>query len=175
MIGWIFWEEPACSGNSWTGSAFSIKEQGIWSIFLQKGANANLTVICPISPDDRCRDETLCTLRQRAKLILNKAVINEIAEDDVDDLSDQIRQLKGLIFSRPRHRLGIFALENPLLSLLKPPQNPYLLLLLLSHFFQAMDPTHLQQKLLPMERFNLQSFMEVLMGSLQRIWKRTDR
>ncbi|KAJ8634712.1 hypothetical protein MRB53_008979 [Persea americana] len=66
------------------------------------------------------------------------------------------RFLKGLIFSRARHRLGIFALENPLLSLLKPPQNPYLLLLLLSHFFQAMDPTHLQQKLLPMERFNLQ-------------------
>ncbi|XXG53209.1 hypothetical protein AAC387_Pa03g1344 [Persea americana] len=26
-----------------------------------------------------------------------------------------------------------------------------------------------------MERFNLQSFTEVLMGSLQRIWKRTDR
>ncbi|XXG59078.1 hypothetical protein AAC387_Pa04g1218 [Persea americana] len=87
--------------------------------------NANLTVICPISPDDRCRDETLCALRQRAKLILNKAVINEIAEDDVDDLSDQIRQLKVLIFSRARHRLGIFALENPFLSLLKPPQNPY--------------------------------------------------
>ncbi|KAJ8639618.1 hypothetical protein MRB53_016312 [Persea americana] len=41
----------------------------------------------------RCRDETLRALRfgQRAKLILNKAVINEIAEDDVDDLSDQIR------------------------------------------------------------------------------------
>ncbi|RWR76323.1 kinesin-like protein KIN-12F [Cinnamomum micranthum f. kanehirae] len=60
------------------------------------GGNAKLTVICAISPDDRCRGETLSTLRfgQRAKLILNKAVINEITEDDVDDLSDQIRQLK---------------------------------------------------------------------------------
>ncbi|XP_043693627.1 kinesin-like protein KIN-12F [Telopea speciosissima] len=60
------------------------------------GGNAKLTVICTISPDDRYRVETLSTLRfgQRAKAIQNIPVINEITEDDVNDLSDQIRQLK---------------------------------------------------------------------------------
>lgn len=40
--------------------------------------------------------ETLRTLRfgQRLKSIKNQPVINEIKEDDVNDLSDQIRQLK---------------------------------------------------------------------------------
>ncbi|KAJ4977105.1 hypothetical protein NE237_002211 [Protea cynaroides] len=60
------------------------------------GGNAKLTVICAIYPDNRCRVETLSTLRfgQRAKAIQNMPVINEIKEDDVNDLSDQIRQLK---------------------------------------------------------------------------------
>lgn len=42
------------------------------------------------------RGGTLSTLRfgDRAKQIQNKAVVNEITEDDVNDLSDQIRQLK---------------------------------------------------------------------------------
>uniref|UniRef100_A0A0D9VVZ7 Kinesin motor domain-containing protein n=1 Tax=Leersia perrieri TaxID=77586 RepID=A0A0D9VVZ7_9ORYZ len=45
---------------------------------------------------DICRSGTLSTLRfgERAKLMPNKAVINEISEDDVNGLSDQIRQLK---------------------------------------------------------------------------------
>lgn len=40
--------------------------------------------------------ETLSTVRfgQRVKSVRNKPVINEISEDDVNDLSDQIRQLK---------------------------------------------------------------------------------
>lgn len=40
--------------------------------------------------------EILSTLRfgQRAKSIRNDPVINEISEDDVNGLSDQIRQLK---------------------------------------------------------------------------------
>lgn len=50
-----------------------------------------------------CRNngETLRTLRfgQRVKFIKNDPVINEISEDDVNDLSDQIRQLKVLVFS----------------------------------------------------------------------------
>ena len=49
-----------------------------------------------------CRNngETLRTLRfgQRVKFIKNDPVINEISEDDVNDLSDQIRQLKVLVF-----------------------------------------------------------------------------
>ncbi|KAF8414212.1 hypothetical protein HHK36_002212 [Tetracentron sinense] len=60
------------------------------------GGNAKLTVICAISPFDKCKGETLSTLRfgQRAKSIKNEPVINEITEDAVNDLSDQIRQLK---------------------------------------------------------------------------------
>ena len=42
--------------------------------------------------------ETLRTLRfgQRLKSIKNQPIINEIKEDEVNDLSDQIRQLKVL-------------------------------------------------------------------------------
>ncbi|KAG1368344.1 putative Kinesin-like protein KIN-12C [Cocos nucifera] len=60
------------------------------------GGNAKITFICTIFPDDRCKASTLSTLRfgDRAKHIQNKAVINEITEDDVNGLSDQIRQLK---------------------------------------------------------------------------------
>lgn len=46
----------------------------------------------------KCRSsaETISTLRfaRRAKLIRNNPVVNEITEDDVNDLSDQIRELK---------------------------------------------------------------------------------
>ncbi|KAJ8479321.1 hypothetical protein OPV22_023048 [Ensete ventricosum] len=60
------------------------------------GGNAKVAVICAISPDGSSRSGTLSTLRfgERAKQIQNKAVVNEITEDDVNDLSDQIRQLK---------------------------------------------------------------------------------
>ncbi|KAL2472909.1 Kinesin motor family protein [Forsythia ovata] len=60
------------------------------------GGNAKLSIICSISPDSRSNGETISTLRfgQRAKLVKNEPVINEITEDDVDDLSNQIRQLK---------------------------------------------------------------------------------
>ncbi|KAK3032485.1 hypothetical protein RJ639_037298 [Escallonia herrerae] len=60
------------------------------------GGNTKLTVICAISPDDKSNGETRSTLRfgQRAKSICNEPVINEITEDHVNDLSDQIRQLK---------------------------------------------------------------------------------
>ncbi|KAG5546658.1 hypothetical protein RHGRI_018730 [Rhododendron griersonianum] len=60
------------------------------------GGNVKLAVICAISPDSKSSCETLSTLRfgQRVKSIHNEPVINEISEDDVNDLSDQIRQLK---------------------------------------------------------------------------------
>ena len=50
--------------------------------------------------DCRNSSDTLRTLRfgQRVKFIRNEPVINEIREDDVNDLSDQIRQLKVLSF-----------------------------------------------------------------------------
>ncbi|KAJ1392519.1 P-loop containing nucleoside triphosphate hydrolase [Sesbania bispinosa] len=60
------------------------------------GGNAKLSVICSISPDYKNNGETLRTLRfgQRVRSIRNEPIINEIKEDDVNDLSDQIRQLK---------------------------------------------------------------------------------
>ncbi|KAG8365138.1 hypothetical protein BUALT_Bualt18G0073200 [Buddleja alternifolia] len=60
------------------------------------GGNAKLSIICAISPDNKSSSETVSTLRfgLRAKLMKNEPVINEITEDDVNDLSDQIRQLK---------------------------------------------------------------------------------
>ncbi|KAI7737375.1 hypothetical protein M8C21_020322 [Ambrosia artemisiifolia] len=60
------------------------------------GGNSKLTVICAISPDDKCSAETISTLRfgHRAKLMHNNPVVNKLTEDDVNDLSDQIRTLK---------------------------------------------------------------------------------
>ncbi|KAI4988346.1 hypothetical protein ZWY2020_029976 [Hordeum vulgare] len=60
------------------------------------GGNSRATFLCSISSEHRYRSETLSTLRfgERAKLMPNKAVVNEISEDDVNGLSDQIRQLK---------------------------------------------------------------------------------
>ncbi|KAL9253259.1 Kinesin-like protein [Drosera capensis] len=60
------------------------------------GGNAKLAVICAISPAQRCKSETFSTLRfaQRAKVIKNKAVVNEVVEDDVNVLHEMIRQLK---------------------------------------------------------------------------------
>ncbi|PIN03819.1 Plus-end-directed kinesin ATPase [Handroanthus impetiginosus] len=60
------------------------------------GGNAKLSIICALSPDNKSNSETVSTLRfgVRAKLMKNEPVVNEITEDDVNDLSDQIRQLK---------------------------------------------------------------------------------
>ncbi|GAB2295661.1 Belongs to the TRAFAC class myosin-kinesin ATPase super [Dionaea muscipula] len=60
------------------------------------GGNAKLAMICAISPAQSCKSETISTLRfaQRAKAIKNKAVVNEVVEDDVNVLRDMIRQLK---------------------------------------------------------------------------------
>ncbi|KAL0301083.1 UNVERIFIED_CONTAM: Kinesin-like protein KIN-12F [Sesamum radiatum] len=63
------------------------------------GGNAKLSVICTISPENKSSSETVSTLRfgLRAKLMKNEPVVNEITEDDVNDLSDQIRQLKVVL------------------------------------------------------------------------------
>ncbi|URE28620.1 Kinesin motor domain containing protein [Musa troglodytarum] len=60
------------------------------------GGNAKLAMICAVSPSQGCKSETFSTLRfaQRAKAIKNKAVVNEITQDDVNVLREQIRQLK---------------------------------------------------------------------------------
>ncbi|KAK9138520.1 hypothetical protein Sjap_009114 [Stephania japonica] len=60
------------------------------------GGNARLAMICAISPASSCKSETFSTLRfaQRAKAIKNKAVVNEVTQDDVNHLREIIRQLK---------------------------------------------------------------------------------
>ncbi|CAL5214057.1 unnamed protein product [Lathyrus oleraceus] len=60
------------------------------------GGNAKLTLLCAISPAQSCRSETFSTLRfaQCAKAIKNKAVVNEVMHDDVNQLREVIRELR---------------------------------------------------------------------------------
>ncbi|KAL9229992.1 hypothetical protein vseg_005396 [Gypsophila vaccaria] len=60
------------------------------------GGNAKLAVVCTISADIKNYVETLSTLRfgQRMRSIQNKPVINEMTEENMNDLTDQIRHLK---------------------------------------------------------------------------------
>nr|XP_009598276.1 kinesin-like protein KIN-12F [Nicotiana tomentosiformis] len=60
------------------------------------GGNAKLAVICAVTPENKHNSETISTLRfgKRVKLMPNEPLVNEISEDDVNGLSDQIRQLK---------------------------------------------------------------------------------
>ncbi|XP_058731767.1 kinesin-like protein KIN-12B isoform X1 [Vicia villosa] len=60
------------------------------------GGNAKLTLLCAISPAQSCKSETFSTLRfaQCAKAIKNKAVVNEVMHDDVNQLREVIRELK---------------------------------------------------------------------------------
>ncbi|XP_062215239.1 kinesin-like protein KIN-12C [Phragmites australis] len=83
------------------------------------GGNSRVTFLCSISSEHRCRSGTLSTLRfgERAKLMPNKAVINEISEDDVNGLSDQIRQLKDELIRTKSGgtttcRAGYFSAQN---------------------------------------------------------------
>ncbi|CAB4263121.1 unnamed protein product [Prunus armeniaca] len=60
------------------------------------GGNAKLAMVCAISPTQSCKSETFSTLRfaQRAKAIKNKAVVNEVMQEDVNHLREVIRQLR---------------------------------------------------------------------------------
>ncbi|KAG6597613.1 Kinesin-like protein KIN-12B, partial [Cucurbita argyrosperma subsp. sororia] len=60
------------------------------------GGNAKLAMVCAISPSQSCKNESFSTLRfaQRAKAIKNKAVVNEVMQDDVNHLREVIRQLR---------------------------------------------------------------------------------
>ncbi|XP_020081522.1 kinesin-like protein KIN-12B, partial [Ananas comosus] len=76
------------------------------------GGNAKLAMICAISPSQSCKSESFSTLRfaQRAKAIKNKAVVNEITQDDVNVLREQIRQLKDELLRMKSN--GAVAAEN---------------------------------------------------------------
>ncbi|CAN6820154.1 unnamed protein product [Brassica oleracea] len=82
------------------------------------GGNSKLTILCNIFPIDKNTKRTMSTLRfgERAKSLGNKPLINEISEEDVNDLSDQIRLLKEELIrakadchsvgSKDNHHLG---------------------------------------------------------------------
>ncbi|XP_024019749.1 kinesin-like protein KIN-12B [Morus notabilis] len=74
------------------------------------GGNAKLAMVCAISPTQSCKSETFSTLRfaQRAKSIKNKAVVNEVMEDDVNHLREVIRQLRDEL-----HRIKANGGSNP--------------------------------------------------------------
>ncbi|KAK8494187.1 hypothetical protein V6N12_044600 [Hibiscus sabdariffa] len=60
------------------------------------GGNAKLAMVCAISPAQSCKSETFSTLQfaQRAKAIKNKAVVNEVMQNDVHYLRGVIQQLR---------------------------------------------------------------------------------
>ncbi|XP_077633289.1 kinesin-like protein KIF15 isoform X1 [Crocuta crocuta] len=60
------------------------------------GGNAKTAVIANVHPGSRCFGETLSTLNfaQRAKLIKNKAVVNEDTQGNVSQLQAEVKRLK---------------------------------------------------------------------------------
>ncbi|NXY89724.1 KIF15 protein, partial [Alcedo cyanopectus] len=60
------------------------------------GGNAKTCIIANVHPGSRCFGETLSTLNfaQRAKLIKNKAVVNEDTQGNVSQLQSEIKKLK---------------------------------------------------------------------------------
>uniref|UniRef100_A0A452HW12 Kinesin motor domain-containing protein n=1 Tax=Gopherus agassizii TaxID=38772 RepID=A0A452HW12_9SAUR len=60
------------------------------------GGNAKTCIIANVHPGSRCFGETLSTLNfaQRAKLIKNKAVINEDTQGNVSQLQAEVKKLK---------------------------------------------------------------------------------
>uniref|UniRef100_A0A8I3NU78 Kinesin-like protein KIF15 n=1 Tax=Canis lupus familiaris TaxID=9615 RepID=A0A8I3NU78_CANLF len=60
------------------------------------GGNAKTAIIANIHPGSRCFGETLSTLNfaQRAKLIKNKAVVNEDTQGNVSQLQAEVKRLK---------------------------------------------------------------------------------
>ncbi|KAE8667192.1 Kinesin-like protein KIN12B [Hibiscus syriacus] len=62
------------------------------------GGNAKLAMVCAISPEQSCKSETFSTLRfaQRAKAIRNKAVVNEVMQNDVHYLrEDELNRMRA--------------------------------------------------------------------------------
>ncbi|ELV10192.1 Kinesin-like protein KIF15 [Tupaia chinensis] len=60
------------------------------------GGNARTAIIANVHPGSRCFGETLSTLNfaQRAKLIKNKAVVNEDTQGNVSQLQAEVKRLK---------------------------------------------------------------------------------
>ncbi|KAG0210540.1 Kinesin-like protein kif15, partial [Mortierella sp. NVP41] len=61
------------------------------------GGNSNTFIVANVSPSALCYQESLSTLRfaQRAKMIKNKAVVNEDIQGNVNELRAEIQRLKA--------------------------------------------------------------------------------
>ncbi|KAG0214801.1 Kinesin-like protein kif15 [Mortierella sp. GBA30] len=61
------------------------------------GGNSNTFIVANVSPSALCYQESLSTLRfaQRAKMIRNKAVVNEDVQGNVNELRAEIQRLKA--------------------------------------------------------------------------------
>ena len=63
------------------------------------GGNSKTCIIANISPAYTCYGETLSTLRfaERAKLVKNKAIINEDTMGTISELKEEVKRLKSLL------------------------------------------------------------------------------
>ncbi|KAI1318998.1 Kinesin-like protein kif15 [Mortierella claussenii] len=67
------------------------------------GGNSNTFIVANVSPSALCYQESLSTLRfaQRAKMIRNKAVVNEDIQGNVNELRAEIQRLKAELTMKP--------------------------------------------------------------------------
>uniref|UniRef100_A0A3Q2FLP7 Kinesin family member 15 n=1 Tax=Cyprinodon variegatus TaxID=28743 RepID=A0A3Q2FLP7_CYPVA len=84
------------------------------------GGNAKTYIIANVHPGSKCFGETLSTLQfaQRAKLIKNKAVINEDTQGNVKQLQAEVKKLKEQLAQNPQGRRAA-----PTLSTSLPGEN----------------------------------------------------
>ncbi|XP_007443215.2 kinesin-like protein KIF15, partial [Python bivittatus] len=99
------------------------------------GGNAKTCIIANVHPGSRCFGETLSTLNfaQRAKLIKNKAVINEDTQGNVKQLQSEVKKLKeqlALITSGQ----SINGISTPAATVMHDAGNTGYM----NHFFEAM-------------------------------------
>uniref|UniRef100_A0A8B9K5I3 Kinesin-like protein n=1 Tax=Astyanax mexicanus TaxID=7994 RepID=A0A8B9K5I3_ASTMX len=109
------------------------------------GGNAKTYIIANVHPGSKCFGETLSTLQfaQRAKLIKNKAMINEDTQGNVKQLQAEVKKLKEQLANAlsSRHNINELAPGGP-----QPHTGKYFFFISLLFFSKA-----LQEKVSRME------------------------
>ncbi|XP_012885667.1 PREDICTED: kinesin-like protein KIF15 [Dipodomys ordii] len=119
------------------------------------GGNAKTAIIANVHPGSRCFGETLSTLNfaQRAKLIKNKAVVNEDTQGNVSQLQAEVKRLREHL---AQFTSGLVQPENFLATDQEKPSY-------LEHFLEAMlffkkseeEKKSLAEKITQLEDLNL--------------------
>ncbi|XP_048190606.1 kinesin-like protein KIF15 isoform X2 [Perognathus longimembris pacificus] len=119
------------------------------------GGNAKTAIIANVHPGSRCFGETLSTLNfaQRAKLIKNKAVVNEDTQGNVSQLQAEVKRLREHL---AQFTSGMVQPENFLATDQEKPNY-------LEHFLEAMlffkkseeEKKSLAEKITQLEDLNL--------------------